>query len=106
MIFCCCESFISGNPWPPIIARQRNTQFLLSNMLLSAARQDYYNEKKKLKAATQSSTAQRLSLQKELSSSVDPPVSSTDAELSPSLDPSTSQADPCTEDKQTKYKDT
>ncbi|XP_071115786.1 large ribosomal subunit protein bL17m-like [Haliotis cracherodii] len=35
-----------GNPWPPVQAKQRDTRFLLSNVLLDAAKQDYNKQKK------------------------------------------------------------
>uniref|UniRef100_A0A0B6YAR0 Large ribosomal subunit protein bL17m n=1 Tax=Arion vulgaris TaxID=1028688 RepID=A0A0B6YAR0_9EUPU len=56
---------LRGNPWPPVIAKQRDTKQLLSNVLLSAARRDYYNNKQKSQSTSSVS-------KNEFSSSVDP----------------------------------
>ncbi|XP_067677548.1 large ribosomal subunit protein bL17m-like [Haliotis asinina] len=36
---------LKGNPWPPVKPRQRETRYLLSNVLLDAARHDYHKQK-------------------------------------------------------------
>lgn len=41
----CAIIELKGNPWPPVIPKVRDTSKLLSNVLLSAARRDYYEEK-------------------------------------------------------------
>ncbi|GFR84936.1 39S ribosomal protein L17, mitochondrial [Elysia marginata] len=39
---------LRGNPWPPIVPKQRETRYLLSNILLAGARKDYHNSKHKV----------------------------------------------------------
>jgi hypothetical protein len=49
MYICTCTNlkvYVPGNPYPPIIPRQRETRHLLSNVLISAANKDYHNEQK------------------------------------------------------------
>lgn len=38
--------YILGNPYPPVIPKQRETKHLLTNILLSAAGRDFYKEQK------------------------------------------------------------
>ncbi|CAL1530146.1 unnamed protein product [Lymnaea stagnalis] len=73
---------LRGNPWPPIIARQRDTKFILSNMLLTAAKQDFYNTKQQLKSDAATKRQQLIEKSDDMhtirrtddSSSVDPPA--------------------------------
>ena len=89
-----CSVFLSGNPYPPVNPHKRDTKFLLSNILLSAARKDFYETKKQLKESAKLEAADTASLDKQLaddnsqldntedigdSSSVDPPPSDIDS---------------------------
>jgi len=40
---------LKGNPYPPVNPHKRATKYLLSNILISAARKDFYANKKQLK---------------------------------------------------------
>ncbi|KAK3601149.1 hypothetical protein CHS0354_019143 [Potamilus streckersoni] len=37
---------LKGNPWPPVVPRQRNQKYLLTNVLISTAKEEYRMEKK------------------------------------------------------------
>ncbi|CAG5117608.1 unnamed protein product [Candidula unifasciata] len=83
---------LRGNPWPPIVARQRDTKFLLSNMLLSAARHDYYVNKQKQSPSTSahnstSPTTDPSDGSSEASAADSPPASVANSEFSSSVDP-------------------
>ncbi|RUS76192.1 hypothetical protein EGW08_016036 [Elysia chlorotica] len=49
---------LRGNPWPPIVPRQRDTRYLLSNILLAGARKDYHISKQKAREQHQQEQAQ------------------------------------------------
>ncbi|XP_059143350.1 large ribosomal subunit protein bL17m-like [Physella acuta] len=67
---------LRGNPYPPIIPHQRDMRYTLSNMLLSAARHDFYAAKQttaKTTAAAKQRPATTSTTNSTKSSSVDPP---------------------------------
>lgn len=79
---------LKGNPWPAVLPKKRDTRFFLSNQLLSAARKDFYQEKKLQRQAESSAVNDD---QEASTSSVDEPQSSTtsssDDTFSSSVDP-------------------
>lgn len=68
---------LRGNPWPPIVPRQRDTRYLLSNILLAGARKDYHNSK-------QRALEQQLQQKEQGFSSEQEPVKSSPQPSSPS----------------------
>jgi len=85
---------LKGNPYPPVNPHKRDTKFLLSNILLSAARKDFYETKKQLKESAMLEASNAASLGKpsandnsqldepeehDVSSSVDPLPSDIDS---------------------------
>ncbi|KAH9514938.1 54S ribosomal protein L17 mitochondrial [Bulinus truncatus] len=69
---------LRGNPWPPVMPRQRDYKYTLSNMLLSAAKQDFYKSRQdRISTAqpTASSSSKEAAVEDEKpSSSVDPVI--------------------------------
>ncbi|XP_074652727.1 large ribosomal subunit protein bL17m-like [Tubulanus polymorphus] len=54
---------LKGNPWPPVLPKQRNFTNSLTNVLLNAAKKDYYEQKGKIvtSSTTKSDDADELS---------------------------------------------
>uniref|UniRef100_A0A2C9JE22 Large ribosomal subunit protein bL17m n=1 Tax=Biomphalaria glabrata TaxID=6526 RepID=A0A2C9JE22_BIOGL len=64
---------LRGNPWPPVVPRQRDFKYTLSNMLLAAARQDFYQSRQEKISQTKNAASLKSTQDDETkSSSVDP----------------------------------
>ncbi|GFN99337.1 39S ribosomal protein l17, mitochondrial-like [Plakobranchus ocellatus] len=75
---------LRGNPWPPIVPRQRDTRYLLSNILLAGARKDYHISKQKAweqQQQQQQETSSATLKSSSSSSSVDSGIAEIDREV-------------------------
>jgi len=82
---------LKGNPYPPVKPHKRDVKYLLSNVLLSAARRDFYHSKQQ-EQQTQPQISSSEESATHTSSSVDPVSSSVDpvSENLSSVDPAPS----------------
>jgi len=84
---------LKGNPYPPVNPHKRDTKFLLSNILLSAARKDFYETKKQLKESARLGAADTASLDKQLADDNSQLDNTEDIGDSSSVDPTPSDID-------------